>query len=228
MKIPFWSNLYIQNASSPIIEQLIFFHDHTILILGVITIFISYILVSIVVNNFTNVKLYEGQLIEFIWTIIPALILVFIALPSLRALYLLDEVKTPAITIKTIGHQWYWSYEYSDFPNIEFDSYIIPSNDININEIRLLEVDNRTVIPFNTQIRLLVSAADVIHSWTIPSIGIKVDAIPGRLNQLRMYCLRPRIIFGQCSEICGANHRFIPIVLEAISPKDFIKWIKSN
>lgn len=226
LKIPFWRNLYLQNASSPIIEQLIFFHDHTILILLIITIFISYILVTIIVNKYTNVKLYEGQIIELIWTIIPALILIFIALPSLRALYLLDEVKTPAMTIKTVGHQWYWSYEYSDFPNVEFDSYIIPSNDINKEEIRLLEVDNRTVIPFNTQIRLLVSAADVIHSWTVPSLGIKVDAIPGRLNQLRMYCLRPGILYGQCSEICGANHSFIPIVLEVVNSKDFIGWIK--
>jgi cytochrome c oxidase subunit 2 len=175
----------------------------------------------------TNIKLFEGQIIELIWTIIPALILVFIALPSLRALYLLDEVKNPAITIKTVGHQWYWSYEYSDFPNIEFDSYIIPSNELKPNELRLLEVDNRTVIPYNTQIRLLVSAADVIHSWTIPSIGIKVDALPGRLNQLRMFSLRPGILYGQCSEICGANHRFIPIVLEVVKPSDFIQWVKT-
>jgi len=171
--------------------------------------------------------LFEGQIIELIWTIIPALILVFIALPSLRALYLLDEVKNPAITIKTVGHQWYWSYEYSDFPNIEFDSYIIPSNELKPDELRLLEVDNRTVIPYNTQIRLLVSAADVIHSWTIPSIGIKVDALPGRLNQLRIFSLRAGILYGQCSEICGANHRFIPIVLEVVKPSDFIQWVKT-
>lgn len=228
LKIPFWRNISLQNASSPIIEQLIFFHDHTILILFIITVFISYILVSIILNNITNTKLYEGQLIELIWTIIPAVILIFIALPSLRALYLLDEVKTPSLTIKTIGHQWYWSYEYSDFPNVEFDSYIIPSNDIKSNELRLLEVDNRTVLPYNTQVRLLVSAADVIHSWTVPSMGIKVDAIPGRLNQLRIFSLRPGLLYGQCSEICGANHRFIPIVLEIVRPKDFINWIKSN
>lgn len=227
LKIPTWGRLSLQNASSPIIEQLIFFHDHTILILFIITSFISYILITIIINNYTNVKLYEGQIIELVWTIIPALILIFIALPSLRALYLLDEVKTPSITIKTIGHQWYWSYEYSDFPNLEFDSYIIPSNDLKPDDLRLLEVDNRTVIPFNTQIRLLVTAADVIHSWTVPSIGIKVDALPGRLNQLRIFSLRPGLLYGQCSEICGANHRFIPIVLEVISPQDFISWIKT-
>ena len=197
------------------------------LILSIITTFIFYLLVTIALNKITNIKLFEGQIIELIWTIIPALILVFIALPSLRALYLLDEVKTPAITIKTVGHQWYWSYEYSDFPNIEFDSYIVPSNELKANELRLLEVDNRTVIPYNTQIRLLVSAADVIHSWTIPSIGIKVDALPGRLNQLRMFSLRPGILYGQCSEICGANHRFIPIVLEVVKPSDFIQWVKT-
>nr|YP_009179463.1 cytochrome c oxidase subunit II [Cypridopsis vidua]AJY78602.1 cytochrome c oxidase subunit II [Cypridopsis vidua] len=225
--MPYWSHLTLQNASSPIMEQLIFFHDHTMLILFIVTVFISYILISMIINNFTNIKLYEGQLIELVWTIIPALILIFIALPSLRALYLLDEVKTPAMTIKTIGHQWYWSYEYSDFPQVEFDSYMIPSNDINSEDLRLLEVDNRTVIPFNTQIRLLVSATDVIHSWTVPSLGIKVDAMPGRLNQLSMYCLRPGLLYGQCSEICGANHSFMPIVLEVISPKDFISWIKS-
>ena len=179
------------------------------------------------INKYTNAKLYEGQIIELIWTIVPALILIFIALPSLRSLYLLDEVKSPTITIKTIGHQWYWSYEYSDFSNVEFDSYIIPSPDLERKSFRLLEVDNRTVVPYNTQIRLLVSAADVLHSWTIPSLGIKVDAIPGRLNQLRIYCLRPGILYGQCSEICGANHRFIPIVLEVVNPKDFIRWIKS-
>ena len=217
----------LQNATSPIIEQLVFFHDHTILILSIITAFISYLLVAIILNKITNIKLFEGQIIELIWTVIPALILVFIALPSLRALYLLDEVKNPAITIKTVGHQWYWSYEYSDFPNLEFDSYIIPSNELKPNELRLLEVDNRTVIPYNTQIRLLVSAADVIHSWTIPSIGIKVDALPGRLNQLRIFSLRPGLLYGQCSEICGANHRFIPIVLEVVRPADFIKWVKS-
>lgn len=191
----------------------------------IITAFIAYLLITLIINKITNLKLFEGQTIEIIWTAVPAIILIFIALPSLRALYLLDEVKSPAITIKTIGHQWYWSYEYPDFPDLEFDSYIISRNSAAIQDLRLLEVDRRTVIPFNTQIRLLVSAADVIHSWTIPSLGIKVDALPGRLNQLRIFSLRPGLFYGQCSEICGSNHRFIPIVLEVINPQDFIKWI---
>lgn len=227
LKIPSWSYLNLQDSSSPLIEQLIYFHDHTIIILILITAFLAYKFTIIITRKFRDQNLLEGQTIEIVWTIIPALILIFIALPSLRILYLTDEVKEPSITIKTIGHQWYWSYEYSDFINLEFDSYITQTEDIKLNELRLLEVDNRLIIPFNSQIRILIRAADVIHSWTIPSLGVKADAIPGRLNQINFSCNRSRIFYGQCSEICGANHRFIPIVIERISPKRFIKWIKS-
>lgn len=209
-------------------EQLIYFHDHTIIILTLITAFLAYKFTIIITRKFRDQNLLEGQTIEIVWTIIPALILIFIALPSLRILYLTDEVKEPSITIKTIGHQWYWSYEYSDFINLEFDSYITPQEETKTNELRLLEVDNRLIIPFNSQIRILISASDVIHSWTIPSLGVKADAIPGRLNQINFSCNRTRIFYGQCSEICGANHSFIPIVIERISPKAFIKWIKST
>lgn len=137
----------------------------------------------------------------------------------------MDDPFSPKITIKTIGHQWYWSYEYSDFPNIEFDSYIKPQNEIAINEARLLEADNRIIVPVNNQVRIIVSATDVIHSWTVPALGVKIDAVPGRLNQISFITNRPGIFYGQCSEICGANHRFIPIKLEVVSIKDFIKWI---
>lgn len=140
---------------------------------------------------------------------------------------MLDEVYKPIITIKSIGHQWYWSYEYSDFLNLEFDSYIIPRNEISTEGFRLLDVDNRTVIPINSQIRILVTSSDVLHSWTVPSIGVKTDAVPGRLNQIRFYSNRPGLFFGQCSEICGANHRFMPIVIESVSNKTFINWIKN-
>lgn len=178
-------------------------------------------------NSFTNRFLLRGQTIEIIWTVIPAIVLMFIALPSLRLLYLLDEIRIPSITLKTIGHQWYWSYEYSDFINIEFDSYIIPVNDINISNFRLLDVDNRIILPINLKIRILISAADVIHSWTIPSLGVKVDGAPGRLNQTNFLINRPGLFFGQCSEICGANHRFMPIVIERVNLKTFINWIKT-
>jgi cytochrome c oxidase subunit 2 len=153
-------------------------------------------------------------------------VLLFIAFPSLRILYLLDEINNPSISIKTIGHQWYWSYEYSDFNRIEFDSYIIPRNEIKIDGFRLLDVDNRVVLPINNQIRVLVTATDVLHSWTVPSLGVKIDANPGRLNQTNFYINRPGLYFGQCSEICGANHRFMPIVIERTPTNYFINWIK--
>lgn len=152
----------------------------------------------------------------------------FIALPSLRLLYLIEEINKPLITLKTIGHQWYWRYEISNFNKIEFDSYIINPLDLKLNEYRLLETDNSIIIPFNLQTRILITAADVIHAWTIPSLGIKVDAIPGKLNQTNFIVNHTRIFFGQCSEICGANHSFIPIKLESTSIKLFLKWILNN
>nr|YP_009111464.1 cytochrome c oxidase subunit II [Epacanthaclisis banksi]AHB14379.1 cytochrome c oxidase subunit II [Epacanthaclisis banksi] len=223
-----WSNLSLQNSASPLMEQLIFFHDHTLLILTMITILVSYLLSALFFNKFINRFLLEGQTIEVIWTILPAITLIFIALPSLRLLYLLDEVDNPSITLKTIGHQWYWSYEYSDFLNVEFDSYMIPTNELPENGFRLLDVDNRTMLPMNTQVRVLVTAADVLHSWTVPALGVKIDATPGRLNQTNFYINRPGLFFGQCSEICGANHSFMPIAIESIPMKSFISWIKLN
>lgn len=222
-----WSNLNLQNGVSPLIEQIIFFHDHTLIILIIITIIVGYLIINLFFNKFINRFLLEGQIIEIIWTILPAITLIFIALPSLRLLYLLDELNNPLITLKSIGHQWYWSYEYSDFHNIEFDSYIISTNELPTNNFRLLDVDNRIILPINNQIRILVTATDVIHSWTIPSLGVKVDANPGRLNQTNFFINRPGIYYGQCSEICGANHRFIPIVIERISIKNFINWINN-
>nr|QTZ20429.1 cytochrome c oxidase subunit 2 [Spodoptera picta] len=222
-----WSNLNLQNSASPLMEQIIFFHDHTLIILIMITILVGYLMSSLLFNKYTNRFLLEGQMIELIWTILPAITLIFIALPSLRLLYLLDELNNPLITLKSIGHQWYWSYEYSDFHNIEFDSYMISSNEMLNNNFRLLDVDNRIILPMNNQIRIMVTATDVIHSWTIPSLGVKVDANPGRLNQTNFFINRPGIFYGQCSEICGANHSFMPIVIESISIKNFINWINN-
>nr|YP_009441749.1 cytochrome c oxidase subunit II [Vincenzellus ruficollis]AOY39294.1 cytochrome c oxidase subunit 2 [Vincenzellus ruficollis] len=220
-----WKTSFLQDSSSPLMEQLSFFHDHTLLVLAIITMLVSQLMVSLYFNKFINRYLLEGQLIELIWTILPAITLVFIALPSLRLIYILDETNNPSITIKTIGHQWYWSYEYSDFMNIEFDSYMIPQNEMNLFNFRLLDVDNRMMTPFETQIRILVTAADVIHSWTIPSLGVKIDGTPGRLNQISFMSNRSGLFYGQCSEICGANHSFMPIVMESVSPNFFIKWI---
>nr|UUG47461.1 cytochrome c oxidase subunit II [Ips shangrila] len=223
-----WKTLLLQDSASPVMEQLTFFHDHTLLILIIITILVSQMLISMLFNKFTHRFLMEGQLIEMIWTILPALILIIIALPSLRILYILDELYSPSITIKVIGHQWYWSYEYSDYKKIEFDSYMIPSNEMKNFNFRLLDVDNRLVIPFNSQIRIITTSADVIHSWAIPSLGVKMDSTPGRLNQTNFFLNRTGLFFGQCSEICGANHSFMPISIEAISPKHFINWINAQ
>nr|YP_010693585.1 cytochrome c oxidase subunit II [Scolytoplatypus raja]WCB99776.1 cytochrome c oxidase subunit 2 [Scolytoplatypus raja] len=222
-----WKTLLLQDSASPLMEQLMYFHDHTLLILTIITILISQILIYIIMNKFSYRLLLEGQLIELIWTILPAIILIFIALPSLRLLYILDESQNSTLTIKTIGHQWFWSYEYSDYKNIKFNSYMIPTNELDTPKFRLLEVDNRLIIPFNSQIRLLITSSDVIHSWTIPSLGIKIDGTPGRLNQSNFFINRTGLFFGQCSEICGANHSFMPIVLESISTNSFLKWINS-
>nr|YP_010022236.1 cytochrome c oxidase subunit II [Neurigona zhejiangensis]QOL12426.1 cytochrome c oxidase subunit II [Neurigona zhejiangensis] len=222
-----WANLGLQDSASPLMEQLIFFHDHAMLILIMITVMVSYLMIMLGFNSFTNRFLLHGQTIEVIWTILPAVVLLFIAFPSLRLLYLLDEINEPVITLKSIGHQWYWSYEYSDFKNIEFDSYMVPTNELPTEGFRLLDVDNRIVLPMNSQIRILVTAADVIHSWTIPALGVKVDGTPGRLNQTNFMINRPGLFFGQCSEICGANHSFMPIVIESVPAKFFIKWISS-
>nr|ALO76644.1 cytochrome c oxidase subunit 2 [Nigidius sp. NIG01] len=222
-----WKMILLQDSASPLMEQLSFFHDHTLMILLMITVLVGYLMMSLFINKFNYRYLLEGQTIEVIWTILPAITLIFIALPSLRLLYLLDELNNPLISIKSIGHQWYWSYEYTDFKKIEFDSYMIPSSDLKLSGFRLLDVDNRLVIPFNSQIRMMVTAADVLHSWTIPSLSVKIDATPGRLNQVSFLINRTGLLFGQCSEICGANHSFMPIVIESISPNFFIKWISS-
>nr|QEL51271.1 cytochrome c oxidase subunit 2 [Carabus hortensis] len=220
-----WSNLNLQDSASPLMEQLMFFHDHTLMILTMITILVGYLMFTLFFNSYINRYLLEGQMIEVIWTILPAITLVFIALPSLRLLYLLDEVSNPSLTLKSIGHQWYWSYEYSDFKKLEFDSYMLPINELENNSFRLLDVDNRIMLPLNSQIRILVSAMDVLHSWTIPALGVKIDATPGRLNQTNFFINRSGLFYGQCSEICGANHSFMPIVIESIPTNIFINWI---
>nr|YP_010946923.1 cytochrome c oxidase subunit II [Symploce maxima]WGO57680.1 cytochrome c oxidase subunit II [Symploce maxima] len=222
-----WANMNLQDSASPIMEQLIYFHDHTLMIILMILAVVSYMMILLFNNKFINRLLLEGQMIEVAWTIAPAIILIFIALPSLRLLYLMDEINNPAVTLKTIGHQWYWSYEYSDFLSVEFDSYMIPQNEMKNSDFRLLDVDNRAALPMNTFIRIIITAADVLHSWTVPSLGVKADATPGRLNQTSFLINRPGLFYGQCSEICGANHSFMPIVIESISINKFINWVSN-
>nr|YP_009744754.1 cytochrome c oxidase subunit II [Phyllodiaptomus tunguidus]QIG86764.1 cytochrome c oxidase subunit II [Phyllodiaptomus tunguidus]UDF84352.1 cytochrome c oxidase subunit II [Phyllodiaptomus tunguidus]UDF84365.1 cytochrome c oxidase subunit II [Phyllodiaptomus tunguidus]UDF84378.1 cytochrome c oxidase subunit II [Phyllodiaptomus tunguidus]UDF84391.1 cytochrome c oxidase subunit II [Phyllodiaptomus tunguidus] len=226
-----WGQFGLQDGNSPIMEELIFLHDFINLVLMFIISFVGYMMISMMKNSFINKNLLEMQMVESIWTIIPAVILVQIALPSLLLLYMLDESIDSSLTLKAIGHQWYWSYEYSDFwfaeknSFYEFDAYMIPSAELSPEMFRLLDTDNHTVLPFNTHVRVLISSADVLHAWTVPSLGVKADAVPGRINQVKFISQRPGIFYGQCSEICGANHSFMPIVLESISGEAFINWI---
>nr|QOE88753.1 cytochrome c oxidase subunit II [Glyptotermes sp. Gx481]URX52905.1 cytochrome c oxidase subunit II [Glyptotermes sp.]URX52918.1 cytochrome c oxidase subunit II [Glyptotermes sp. 5 AB-2022a] len=222
-----WANMNLQDSASPIMEQLISFHDHALMILLMIITVVAYMMMSLALNKYTNRYMLEGQMIEVAWTLAPAIILVFIAVPSLRLLYLMDEIHNPALTLKVIGHQWYWSYEYSDFTKVEFDSYMTPQDTQEKNMFRLLDTDNHTTLPMNSFIRIIVTAADVLHSWTVPSLGIKTDATPGRLNQCSFLINRPGLFYGQCSEICGANHSFMPIVIESVSTNSFINWISN-
>uniref|UniRef100_UPI0030FF16F3 cytochrome c oxidase subunit 2 n=1 Tax=Amblyomma nitidum TaxID=1325864 RepID=UPI0030FF16F3 len=221
-----WSQMSFPDMNSPIMEQMAFFHDHSMMIIISITIITIYMIINITMNLFSSRSMMEGQEIEIIWTLIPTVTLIFIAIPSLHLLYITDEIYKAQTSIKIIGHQWYWSYEYSDF-NKEFDSFLIPEQELNLNSFRLLETDNNLVIPFNTMIKFLITSADVIHSWTIPSLGMKMDAVPGRLNQTFTIANRPGLFFGQCSEICGTNHSFMPISMEVTKMNNFIKFILS-
>ena len=219
-----------QDGASPVMEEISFLHDQIMFIGPVISILILWLMGRSVVNKYKYKLLVEGTVIEIVWTLIPAVILVFIAFPSLWLLYLMDEIMEPAITIKAVGHQWYWSYEYSDYDvkNLEFDSYMIPTSDLEQGDNRLMEVDNCLMLPIQTHIRVLVTGADVIHSFAVPALGIKTDAIPGRLNQTNMFIKRPGLFYGQCSEICGSNHSFMPIVVRGVSLDKFVNWVETK
>nr|BCM23402.1 cytochrome c oxidase subunit 2 [Leiodon cutcutia] len=215
------SQLGFQDAASPMMEELLYFHDHAMMVVILISTFVLYIIAAMTSTKLTSTLALDSQELEMIWTFLPAVILVLLALPSLRLLYLMDEVDSPHFTIKAVGHQWYWTYEYTDHAGLTFDSYMTPPQELAPGQFRLLEVDCRLLVPTNTPMRLLVTADDVIHSWAVPTLGIKVDAVPGRLNQTILFTSRPGVYYGQCSEICGANHSFMPIVVEAVSPTSF-------
>lgn len=229
-----------QDPATPIMEGIINFHNHIMFFLTVIGIAVMWLLgrcmalydedVNLEVDNFTH-----STTLEIVWTIVPALILMVIAVPSFALLYSMDEMIDPAITLKVVGHQWYWSYEYSDYNHtvedsegINFDSYMIAEEDLTTGGFRLLEVDHRVVLPVETHIRVLVTAADVLHSWAVPSFGVKVDACPGRLNQTSLFIKREGTFYGQCSEICGVNHGFMPIAIDAVSLEDYATYIETK
>jgi heme/copper-type cytochrome/quinol oxidase subunit 2 len=230
--------IYFQDSASPQMEGLVELHDNIMFYLVIILFSVGWVLFSIVVN-FINTKavmshkyLNHGTTIELIWTITPAIILILIAFPSFRLLYLMDEVIDPSMSIIAEGHQWYWSYQYTDFIDsnddlIEFDSYIVPDSDLEDGGLRMLEVDNRVIIPEKTNIRFIVTSGDVIHSYACPSLGVKCDAYPGRLNQFSIYVNREGVFYGQCSEICGILHSSMPIVIESNSLSNFLGWLYS-
>jgi len=225
-----------QDPATPTMEGIIDFHNLLMFVVILTVVFVSWVLFRCLTlfNEVTNVKselFTHSTSLEIIWTIIPALILLVIAVPSFALLYSMDEMIDPALTLKVVGHQWYWSYEYSDYSTLEdgerlnFDSYMFPTEDLSKGNLRLLEVDNRLILPINTHIRVLVTAADVLHSWAVPSFGIKVDSCPGRLNQTSLFIKREGTFFGQCSEICGVNHGFMPIVVKAVDLDHYISWV---
>jgi len=219
-----WEQLNFQNRYSPLIEQFIFLHDHIISILIIIIILVFYILTKFLIAKNVSKKPIENHNLEILWTFLPGIILILIAFPSLRLLYLSEEREQTPFNLKTIGHQWYWSYEYSNFKNLEFDSFILNNSE----NFRLLEVDNYTFLPSKIPIQIYVSSTDVLHAWTIPSLGVKTDSTPGRLNSIIITSLKSGVYYGQCSEICGTNHRFIPITLNIQPLKYFKKWVNFN
>lgn len=228
-----------QDGRTPSFEGIVELHDSIFFYLIVISFLVAWMLGSVMLH-FTQDRsqiVYKyhnhGTLIELIWTITPALVLIAIAFPSFKLLYLMDEVISPSMTIKVAGHQWYWSYEYSDFINeqgesIEFDSYMVPESDLEVGQLRLLDVDNRIVVPVDTHVRFIVTGQDVIHDFAVPSLGLKIDAIPGRLNQTSVLIQREGVYYGQCSEICGVYHGFMPIAVEAVSLEKYLSWLDSQ
>lgn len=232
----FSAQIGFQDPATPIVEGMHQFHSYLLffsIVIGLFVCFLLYVAISSFIFSVhpTPQTFTHYNLLEIIWTLIPAVILLFIAIPSFSLLYSIEDIINPSITLKVVGHQWYWSYEYSDFTeisevsNVNFDSYMIPTEDLEYGSFRLLEVDNRVILPVNTHIRLLVTSADVLHSWAVPSFGIKVDACPGRLSEVLVYIKREGVFYGQCSEICGVNHGFMPIVVRSVSAKTFMRWI---
>lgn len=221
--------LGMQPAVSPVAADMHTFHDLLMWVITLITLFVLVLLVYVVIRfrasaNPVPSKTSHNTLIEVLWTVVPILILIVIAVPSFKLLYFGDKTKDAELTIKAIGKQWYWSYEYPDNGNFTFDATIIPENEIKPGQVRLLETDNVVVVPVNTNIRLLITAADVIHAWAMPAFGVKKDAVPGRTNETWFRADREGTYYGQCSEICGAYHGYMPIKVQVVSKDAYAKW----
>ncbi|AEY99231.1 cytochrome oxidase subunit 2 (mitochondrion) [Eremothecium gossypii FDAG1] len=235
--VPTPYNMYFQDSTTPHQEGILELHDNIMFYMLTVLGLVSWMMIIIIKDFKNNPITYKyikhGQMIEIIWTILPAIILLMIAFPSFILLYLCDEVISPAMTIKVIGLQWYWKYEYSDFINdngetIEYESYMIPEELLEEGQLRMLDTDTSIVIPVDTHVRFIVTATDVIHDFAVPSLGIKIDTTPGRLSQVSTLIQREGIFYGQCSELCGAQHSAMPIKIETVKLPTFLTWLNEQ
>lgn len=223
--------LGFQAAATPVMEQITDFHNLLLWIIIPITIFVTGLLAYVLIRfresaNPTPTTTTHNTLVEILWTAIPILILVIIAVPSFKLLYYADRAADAEMTIKAVGYQWYWSYEYPDHGNFTFDATMLEDDELKEGQPRLLATDEAVVLPVDTSVRLLVTADDVIHSWAIPAFGVKLDAVPGRINETWIKATRTGTFYGQCSELCGLRHGFMPITVKIVSKDDFAKWVK--
>ena len=222
--------LGMQPAASPVADQLHDFHTLLMVIITAICIFVLGLLAFVMWRfsarrNPTPSKTSHNTLIEIVWTIVPVVILLVIAVPSFRLLYYMDRTPDPEMTLIVYGYQWYWGYEYPDQQVPEYSSYMIPDDEIGPGQVRLLSVDNPVVLPVDTDVQILVTAGDVLHSWAVPAFGVKMDAVPGRMNETWVRIDEEGTYYGQCSEICGTGHAFMPIEIQAVSREAFDDWV---
>jgi cytochrome c oxidase subunit II len=220
----------MQPPATPVKERLSEFHDELLVIIFLIALFVLSLLLYVIVRfnqrrHPVPTRTSHNTVVEMLWTVVPVLILVIIAIPSFKLMYYMDRVPNPDMTIKVTGHQWYWSYDYPDQGDLSFDSNLIPESDLKPGQKRLLDVDNPLVVPVDTVIRVYVTGTDVIHSWFIPSFGVQEYAIVGRLNESWMKVEHPGVYYGQCNQICGVNHAFMPIKVEAVTKDEFQRWL---
>jgi len=220
-----------QPPATPVMENIEWLHNFLMMIMFGVVAFVTFLLTYVCIRfnakaNPVPNKFTHNVLVEVLWTFIPIILLVVIAIPSFKILNYAEETPKSDLTIKVVGYQWYWHYAYPDYGNFEFDSYMIPTKDLKPGQRRLLEVDNRVVIPAGKVVRFLTTGADVIHSFAVPSFGIKVDAVPGRTNETWVQVEKPGVYYGQCSELCGVNHGFMPIAIEVVTPEEFEIWVE--
>ncbi|TNE40939.1 MAG: cytochrome c oxidase subunit II [Alphaproteobacteria bacterium] len=222
--------LNFQDAFSPVAHDQHMFHHMLLWIISGISLFVLALLVFVILrfNKRTNPvpsKTSHNTLIEIIWTVVPIMILIVIMIPSLKLLFYVDKIEKPDMTIKAIGYQWYWGYDYVDADDLSFEAVLVEQGDLKPGQPRLLTTDNALVLPIDTNIRVLVTSEDVIHSWAMPSLGVKMDAVPGRLNETWLRIEKEGMYYGQCSELCGMRHGFMPIMIKAVSKEEYKKWL---